>query len=284
LQFWSNTAPYLVLFATSVLAMVLAVKRSDCRLFMLVFTAAAFGFVLYSEAVIVIGTNAYDYHPGLSGDPYLDTVLGNYFSQLSIASTSAFLIVCRLSWLWYFAAAFIYLIIDVLFASLGIFEHHWYKSVYTLIGFAPLLFLIRLWHDKLIASQWKALHYIALYFSVAAVNSTIITLPLKIAGIQRYAFGILGDISIDHSLSNIIYGVCFITVLIVIYKQKFHWALKTLFVAALVLARYSLRAFGLIYVWPGWFLTVSLADILMKYALVVLFDRALSRKPAVTRT
>jgi hypothetical protein len=72
--------------------------------------------------------------------------------------------------------------------------------------------------------------------------------------------------------------------MIFFYRLKINRMWIALLLASLVGVRWILHMAGLIVLRPGWFLPVSLADILMKYALISVFDRFLSRKAAAVQT
>jgi hypothetical protein len=278
--FWSNTIFYILLFISSAVTLAFAIKKSRYRRFTITFTTATLGLVFYIESIVVIVLNAYAYHPGIVvGDPFQDTVLGNMFSQFSISSTSALAIVYSLSYLWYVILAFIYFCIDVLFVKLNIYEHFSYKSVYTLLGFAPLFILIKLWYRKLVVSSKKVLHNITLYLSVNAILAVFFTMPLKIARIQVFAVPFFEDASKSHTLTALIYGAIFMTLFIVIYKLKTHWLFKVLFLGILFMARYALYQTGILTVMPGWFVPITLVEFAGRYGLMAMFDNFLKKKP-----
>jgi hypothetical protein len=278
--FWSSTVWYILLFITSVVTLAFALKKSGYRKFTIAFTAATLGLVFYIESVVVIVLNAYAYHPGIvPGDPFQETVLGNMFSQVSISSSSALAIVYCLSFLWYVIIAFIYFCIDVLFVRLNIYEHYWYKSVYTLIGFIPLFLLIKLWYRKLVVSSKKALHNVTVLLGVNAVMAVLFTMPLKIARVQVFAIPFFEDASKSHTTTNLLYTLIIQPLFILIFSLKTHWRYKVLLLGVLFFLRYLLYHFGVITMIPGWFVPVTLVEFAGRYGLVALFNGFLKKKP-----
>ncbi|MGE4485240.1 MAG: hypothetical protein AB7C97_09045, partial [Oscillospiraceae bacterium] len=123
-SFWSNTIWYILLGVSSIVSMIFVLKKTENRRFTAAFALAVLGFVYMLEAILIILLNAYIYYPKLMvNDLFQDLVLGNIFSQTSIAATSALAIVYDLSFGWTVLFAAVYYLIDILFVKLGIYEH-----------------------------------------------------------------------------------------------------------------------------------------------------------------
>ena len=132
--FWTNTIWFILLFVTSIITNVLILYKTNNIKFAIAFLFSIIGFSFILEATLVLGFNAYSYYPKIFKDSYLDIIFGNYFSQISVSSTSLLLAIYNLSYIWYCIFGLIYFLIDVIFVKLGIYEHFWYKSIYTFFG------------------------------------------------------------------------------------------------------------------------------------------------------
>ena len=182
------------------------------RKFTIAFTLATLGIVYLLESILVISFRSYTYYPEIVDDLFQDAVLGNVFSQVSISSTSAFAIVFGLSYKWYFIFAVVYFLIEELFIKLGIYQHFWYKSIYTGIGFIPLFWFIKMWHNKLISSPKYFIHYITIFLGTFAAASNTIIMPMKLLGIQVFKVNFYGEISKNHTTTAVIYGFFLINI------------------------------------------------------------------------
>lgn len=280
-SFWTNTIWYILLGFSSVITIIFVLLRSQNRKFTIAFTLAALGFTLLIETVIALFFTAYLYYPKIVSDQFQDAVLGNLFSQVSIAATSALTIVYSLSYGWYIAFAAIYFFIDMLFVQLGIYQHFWYKSIYTFIGFLPLFWVIKAWYVKLISSPKYITFYITLFLGVFSSALETIILPLKLSKTQIFQIHFYNDMSKSHTTTAILYLFLLISILIILYKWKLHPAWKGTFFAILFLIQYALYCYGIIYFKDGWFLIGSLIDLLGVYLWIVILDHCLRRKPAV---
>lgn len=278
-SFWSNTIWYLLLFVTSVISMAFAMVKSKNRKYTIAFTLATLGLVYLIESLIVISFNAYYYYPKIVNDLFQDTVFGNIFSQVSISTTSTFAIVYELSYKWYFVFAAIYYLIEELFLKLGIYQHFWYKSIYTVIGFIPLFWFTRMWHNKLTYSSRYFIRYITLFLGAFAISANTLIMPMKLLELQVFRVNFYGDFSKNHTTTAVIYGFFLINILINLYRWKLHLAWKGVVFVILFFIHYVLYKSGIIYFKNGWFFIATLIDLLGIYLWIVVLERFLREKP-----
>jgi hypothetical protein len=243
------------------------------------FLTSVIGFTFVLEAILAIGFEAYVYHPKIVADLFLDSVFGNYFSQLSISSTTVLISVFNLSYLWYFGFAIIYYFIEELFLYLGIYEHHWYQSVYTIVGFILLAWVVRRWYRKINQEKTRLLYYTSLFLSVFASNSFTIIFTQRLLGVQIFKGHIFADMSKDHTTTGLLYQFLLINLLMILYQANYKWLKKGIVFIGLFLGQYLLYRIGFIYISPGWFMSVTVFDLFGCYYLVSTFDHLYSKKP-----
>ncbi|HZW83984.1 MAG TPA: hypothetical protein VFF14_11285 [Candidatus Deferrimicrobium sp.] len=277
--FWSNTVWYILLFVMSIITNVFILYKTKNKKFEIAFLFSIIGFAFALEAILVLVLNAYSYHPKIFEDPYLDIIVGNYFSQISLSSTALLLIVYDLSYLWYGIFAFIYFVIDFLFAKYGLFEHFWFKSSYTLIGFAPFFWLIKKWHMKAKTAANRFINYISLYFSVASFSTFVIFLPQRLLGIQLLQTNIFfTDMNRNNTSSGFVYQLIVLNYLILLHKFHMSRLAKAIAFSSLFIAQYFIYTWGYIYIFKGLFLMVTSFDLLGCYLLVVIFNYLFSEQ------
>jgi len=276
--FWSNTAWYIMLLISSVIIFVIALYRSQNKKLTVAYLFSLLGFLFFGESILTAVLRAYTYHPGLFSDPILDAVFGNYFSQISIASTAVLICVFDLSYIWFFAAALIYYFIDKLFVGLGIYEHFWYKSVYTPIIFVPLFWFIKRWYRKVSDRMEYAVYYFTLFFSVFAATSLTIILILRLLGVQFFHGNFFANPSLDHTETGILYQIVQINYLMFLSELKWGWVKKAAAFSVFFVLQYLLNKSGIVYIAPGWFLTVTVVDSFVCYTWVTLFKHFLCSK------
>lgn len=280
-SFWSNTIWYIILFITSIISFTSALIRSKNRKFIIAFTLAILGFIYLIEAILVIPSNSYAYYPKLSDNSFMDTILGNVFSQVSISTTFALIAAYDLSYKWYFIFAIIYYFIEELFLKLGIYQHFWYKSVYTLIGFIALFWFLRMWYVKLISSSKYFIHYITLFLSTFAAITHTIIMPLRLLRIQIFTVNFYGEFAENHTTTGIIYAFFLINILILLYLSKINFSYKAMILVILFFVQYTLYKFGFIDIKRGWLYPVILLDLSGTYLWIAVLNRFLKEKPHI---
>ncbi len=276
--FWTNTIWYILLAITSVAALIVALKRSSDRRFTAAFWLGVLGFTYILEVILVIVFNAYNYRPGLVLDSFQDSVLGNIFSQISVSASALLIAVFGLSWIWRAGFSVTYFLVDALFSALGIYEHIWYRSIYSLFGFFVYSWFIQFWYGKLQAAGHghRRLSVLAWFLGVFAVTGNTIILPQKLLKLQIFQIGLFADMSKDHTTGMLIYGPILI-ILILAYQfwsapRVFKW-IPFVFITAMQFLLYS---GGFISIKPGWILFVTAADLLGIYAWSVWIGRSLN--------
>ena len=277
-SFWSNTIWYILLLITSIFSMILTLYKTYNLKFTIAFLFSVIGFTFILEAILTIGLNAYTYHPKIVSDRFLDAVFGNYFSQISISSTALLITIFNLSYIWYFVFAFIYYVIEELFVKLGIFEHFWYKSIYTLIGFIPFFWFVKKWYGKTKDSVNYYVNYISLFLSVFTINSFTIILSQRLLGIQIFKGNFFTEMSKDHTTTGLIYQFFQINILIVLYKSRLHWVKKGMVFLFLFIVQYLLYSAGFLYIGDGWFFVVTIFDLLGCYCWIAAIHYLLAKE------
>jgi hypothetical protein len=277
--FWTNTIWFILLFLTSIITNVIILKKTNNNKFTLAFLFSIIGLSFIFEAGLVLRLNAYSYYPKIFRDTYLDIIFGNYFSQISVSTTSLFLASNNLSFIWYGVFGFIYYLIEVIFLKLGIYKHFWYKSYYTFFGFILFAWLTKKWYMSAKNSTSKLINYITLYFSVASFSTFTIFLGQRLLGIQLFQSNVFfTDMNKNNTSSGFLYQFIIFNYLIPLYKSKLHWILKTIALSYLFLAQYLAYRAGFIYIHKGLFFIVTSTDLIGCYCLFAIFDHLLLSK------
>lgn len=277
--FWTNTIWFILLFLTSIITNVIIIYKTNNLRFTIAFLFSIIGLSFVFEAFLVLGTNAYSYYPKIFSDSYLDIIFGNYFSQISVSTTSLFLAVFNLSNIWYCIFGLIYFLIDLLFVKLGIYKHLWFKSIYTFVGFIVFAWLTKKWHMK--AKKWnnRFINYISLYFSVASFSTFTIFLGQRLLGIQLLQSKIFfTDMNKNNTSSGFVYQFIVLNYLIILYKSKLNRPIKTMAFTCLFLAQYLAYHAGYIYIHKGLFFIVTSLDLFGCYCMIAVLNYLLTKQ------
>lgn len=273
--FWTNTVWYLALLAVGAAVLAAAFIKSPDRRLTLALLFAVLGFSYFLELQLLLIFNAYTYYPKIVSDAFQDAVLGNHFSQISINAASVFIAVLGLKKRWHFIFAFVFFLIEILFAGLGIYQLYWYRHIYTFAAFIAYSWVVRVWYNKSLHAPKKWLNYLTLFFGVFGGGGVALYLPLKVFWIQYFKANFFDDISKNHYGAFFIYATAIIILIIIIYKSKLSWAKRGIAFIFLFSCIYFLWLTGVLFIRPGWFVPAALLDIFSYYFWTVLLSRCL---------
>lgn len=276
--FWSNTIWYVLLGIISIISIVLALYKSNNRIFIIGFILVILGATFHIEMLVLTAFNGYRYYPKILSDPFLDAALGNYFSQILITSTVALVIAYKIPTAWNFIIAGIYYVIEELFIKLGIYQQHWYKSWYTSLGLILSIWFCKKWYYHLLNYPKTFLYYISLYLGARAIFSLIILFKyffqIEIININF----VFDEFSRNQAVLIVTYGIIWIIMMIIIYRLNIKWMWKGgIFVLLFITQYFLIKIAGVIIVKNGWFFVVTLLNLFGSYFSVVLTDYLLSK-------
>ena len=162
---------YYGLVVVSLVLLIMALRhRRDWKLLVLHLNLFS---IIHPFEVFVLATNGYCYIPSIS-PTVADYFLGAYISDLFIVPALAVVISAfSLSWRSILCIAAIFTGIDWFFTVLGIYQHFWWKSIYTGIGLI-VLYSISGWlwtglreHRQALPFRFLIIHLT--YFSLQSV-------------------------------------------------------------------------------------------------------------------
>jgi hypothetical protein len=219
------------------------------------------GTVYTFELIIFIILNSYEYKPGILSDPFYDNAMGAIVSNgLIVPSTCTLIAVYGIRFRRILLIAAGFMGIEQAFIYLGIFEHHWWKIIYTGIGLT-LLFSTGewLWNKLCQADLPYLFRLILLYMINVSLQGSIMSFYMIFFHKIEYRPGWFGDPSRD--------SIAFSTLIVHIDSILFAWLIslrgnwiwKTLLVGLLGSCYLWLIGRGLLYTsgfWPVILLTV----------------------------
>jgi hypothetical protein len=168
----------LTIIGLGLLSTAIIVKK-DWKLLVLHINIAAL--ILPFEIVILVVFKAYRYLPGIMHDPILDNILGAYVSNFIIVPATAVTInAFSLSWSHSLGLAAIFSVIDWYFVKIGIYQHFWWKSVYTGIGLIILYAISkRLWAGLQEKSPSQLFRLITIYLTYTPIHNILVFIVNK---------------------------------------------------------------------------------------------------------
>lgn len=276
--FWTNTIWYVFLGIIAIITMVFTLYKSVNRKFIIGFSFAVLGVMLYVEFTLVTILNAYSYFPKISSKQFLDSVIGNYFSQFLLVATAILIIVYKIPTIWNFIIVGIYCFIEEFFLKLGVYQHHWYKTWHTFIIVLLLFWVAKKWYNNMSGFPNRFIYYLSLFTGANALFSITIM-------IYFYAFSIevinLPNVFTEFLKNQILFIIALrsimILIMIILYQLKLKWVWRGTVFVFLFIIQYFLIKTGIITIKDGWFWTVTLLNIFGSYFWVSVEDYLLSK-------
>jgi len=278
--FWSNTIWYILLAVTSIISLVLILYKSNNRKFIIGFSLSVLGVTFFAETCLLTLSNAYRYFPKISSDPFLDSIIGNYFSQFSITTTAVLTTVFKLTTIWNFIFAATYYFIEESFLKIGIYQHIWYKSWFTFIAVLLMLWVVKRWYYYLRGYSPKYIYYLSLFAGASALFSITIVFFIYAFSIQVININFNLEFFRDQAILIVSYRSILIAIMIILYWLKLKWMLNGVSFAFLFMFQYVLTQIDLITIKDGLFSIVTLVNLFGAYFSVVSVDYLLSKGTA----
>jgi hypothetical protein len=267
--FWRYTAWYILLAMTSAIAIVTILLKTRERRKTLAFWQAVLGFR------VMLVFQAYIYHPMLVPDEFFDAVLGNVFSQVSVSSSAVLICVLGLSNWWLGGFSVAYFLTDLLYSHLGVYQHFWYRSVYTLAGFFIYGLIVKRWYKKFFGGPSKRLYVSTQFLSVWAVSGNVFGTFFRLIDLRVFQSGLYENVSRDHTATGLIYSAVMAITMIALYRWGTRWWYKFPVFLLLLAGQLGLVYSGVIVTLPGWEIPIVLIDLAGYYSLTVLLGRLL---------
>lgn len=282
--FMTNTIWYVALAASSAAVLIGMFRKSRERRKLFAFWFAVLGFTYCLEVSLLLLFDAYTYYPMITpDDPFFDAVLGNIFSQVSVSSTAVLICVLGLSnwWLAGFSAA--YFLIDVLFVQLGLYEHFWYRSVFTLGGFFIYGLIVKYWYRRVFSGPLKRIYYPTLLLSAWAVSFNMADTFLKLTELRVFQSSFYPDPSRGHAAAALIHASVLIIIMMALHKWRSAWWQKLLVLGLLLVCQWGLLVSGVMLVRPGWEFVIPLFDLAVFFCWTAIMDKCLQGRPGAVR-
>ncbi|MBB6637041.1 hypothetical protein [Cohnella thailandensis] len=245
----SNSYWYLGLGIASLLLLAYVCFRTRSARCLLLF-AAMVGFGYLIETVIYIFLDSYRYYPKLiKNDPYYDSNMGAVASNmLTLPAVATFIAYFGLGWRWITGLTVLMVLIEWLFLKLGIYEHHWWKLIYTAAGF-PVYF----WVGKVLYRQMSrrlrgTLHWLILYLIVSPLSGTLHILPIMLFECRIYQVDWFADPSRDTTAFAAVYylSISVLHVVAIKLNGRMQWAKYVLIAGFALLITVVLKSTGIL--------------------------------------
>jgi hypothetical protein len=228
-----NWVPFACLSIISVflLSYILVKKREKVPkiiLFWLFISGIAYLF----EFVIFILLKSYEYNPKFFANHYNDSIAGSIISQaLAVPVAITLIVVFHLRFRWIFIIIGLFFLIETFFLYLGIYEHNWWKSIYTILFLSLAVMLSKVWWRYLYPGKYHYINFVTLYFALMTLSQTTGWILSPLVGLYEIPIGIFSEEMRDNVAGNGVYlfFTSYLYTLNIYYKSnELHYTVMTL--------------------------------------------------------
>ncbi len=173
MMLWKGVWNILLIAISAVLFGYAFYKKRDLKLIVFLFFLA--GLIYIFEMVILIFFQGYEFKPRFMGNPDKDNIAGALVSDFFIVpSASIVLSVFRRGFKAMIVVSMLFMIIEEAFLKLNIYQHYWWKTIYTGISL-PMLFWIgtKVWGYITHRIPDRLKRFWLLYFCHISLHSTL---------------------------------------------------------------------------------------------------------------
>ena len=275
--FWSNTIWYVLLGILTLVELIYVMVRVENRRLTFAFYLTVLGIALYIETIIFIFMDSYAYYPMIIKNPPMsidDMLMGNLFSQTSVAATALLVAILNLKYYWFIIFAVMYGIVEELFLSLGIYSHNWYQTWMTVVSLPIYFWISKKMYEKITRGVKPLFYYGYIYLGLFLPNSATLThIFFILTRHQDFNTTLLSDPISSRFLIFWVHFHLLAIPIMLMYFLRFKLTWKALVILVLYIIYYIGYKLNLIWIKEGWFLTVSTANIFGMYLSVVILDK-----------
>ncbi|MEF2968685.1 hypothetical protein V3851_23060 [Paenibacillus sp. M1] len=226
--------PYLLLIVTSLILIAISWYKSK-QLMLIPYYICISGIIYIFELFVYVIFDSYKYMPGVFKNAYYDSTLGAVVSNgFIIPSACAFIAVLGLGIWWILLIGTGFMGVEQLFIYLGIYEHHWWRTIFTGIG-VSVLFLMGKWIWRKINASDKSYFFrlLLLYLINVSLQGSIMFFYIVLFHQIEYRIGWFDNPSRDNialaALFSHIDSILF--ALVISLQAKWYW--KAILIAGL---------------------------------------------------
>jgi hypothetical protein len=239
-HFWTNTIWYILLCITTVIELLYVLLKAQDRRRMFALFLSFSGLAYIIEILIVAVFKGYEYFPLIFHQisPLDDTIMGNIFSQFSIAATALLVSFLGLRRYWYVICALLYGIIEQLFLYLGIYEQHGYATWMTVIGLSILLWVMKKMYQKAFREPGRIFRYVLTLLAVYVPYFLFLSWPFRLLGYPTFNQHLFSDESIVRTVCTLVNFALLFGVIQFAYARRLRWWYQVTVIVAFCAAYY----------------------------------------------
>jgi len=273
-----NSYLYILLVVSSllILSVVLFIKK-DPRIIVLHFAIA--GITHPFEVVVTILLAGYRFMPHILPIEWFDNIMGAFASDLFIIPAAAVVIaVFDLGFASIAGIAVAFMGIEILFLHTGIYEHYWWKTIYTGLGLVIYFPLAKyFWQRIRSLNSGSMFHLLILFLCYIMVHGPLTVVPIALYGKYIWTIGWYADPIKDHIVFGVLYLYVIAAISAIIIWPRTKMFLRLLGLVAIYGIDCALLRLGILTFLSDWNLLHLLATHIAALIILVFFNSIIVR-------
>ena len=245
----ANWVPFVSLSLISIFLLVFIVMNNrhisaQIILFWLFISGLAYVF----EYVIFVIYSSYSYHPHILSNDYNDSVLGSISSQaFSVPIAITYIVLYRLKLSSISLVIGLFFLIETWFTHSQLYEHHWWKSYYTIFFLVISVILAKTWWKVLVGKTNHYVQFITLFFALSTISLSFTWILSSILELYIIPMNHFSNPTRDLVAGNALY-IWFTTYLyaMVIFFRNRNWTYTLSVLLFLLTIETSMFQFGVL--------------------------------------
>jgi len=272
---------YTILSVFGIALAIFVIFKSKERMKLLLFFFFAAVLADCGEVLVLVLLNSYKYKPGLFTDPFCEDVFGHILPNSTLWPATAVLVASySFRYWWIFVITFVYVLLDVLFVRLGIYEHYWWRTWMTGIAIFAYCILMRFWYKRLEDIRFVIFRFITFSFVLLAFTF-LPFVPLLLTGKQFYVTGIFDNIYKDSVVFAFFYHLLITPICTVIICNSTRWYLKLTSLPIFIIGDWIFYLVGILRFSNGWSIYYYLMVEAISIILYIVLEKNYRFKPTL---
>jgi len=215
-----NSVPFFILiFIHTFLIGVTVHKRMKIKKSIYILLLSNMGFAYLFEYFVLNVFKGYIYKPKVLKNHSLDNVFGAFLSQgIFVPFTAVYLTMSKAGWMLKLFGSMYFTFIEILFLKLGVYNHRWWKTIFTFILIPFYFKWSDFWYSCMMKNK-EVIRFISLFMMIMVTETNLF---LLLAIIRKFRFG-LGKVHTwtEHFIISPLYSIT-ISLFTAFILRKYH--------------------------------------------------------------
>nr|WP_263326200.1 hypothetical protein [Neobacillus sp. Marseille-Q6967] len=173
-KFKKSTLPFFILFIIHSVLLGVSFYKSHNKKQLFALLMSNIGLAYLFEYFVLNIYHAYTYKPKVIKKSILDNIFGAILSQaIFVPFTAVFLTAGKRGWGAKILGGCYFVLVEIIFLNLGVYKHHWWKTIYTAF-LIPLYFKLSDVWNCLLIKNYRFIRFISLFLTIMVTEANLL--------------------------------------------------------------------------------------------------------------